>query len=161
MVPSICAWVSSPGAPSTRAATMRAIAASDARTFVIVIAAATWAPQRPLLLVAAHAQLREDAGMRSVFLLSLVACAGRLNGATRQLDDGRTVRVSVVHVPGSFAPCATFVRSAPGDEIVLDDDAHCPDLQDMLAHELGHANGHVHEEGGVMMPIPNETVIQK
>jgi len=97
----------------------------------------------------------------TLLLAPLAACAGRLNGSTRELDNGRSVKVTVVTVPGLFAPCATYVRSAAGDEVILDDDEHCPDLGGMLAHELGHANGHVHEEGGVMMPIPNETVIQR
>ena len=83
-------------------------------------------------------------------------------GATRQLDDGRTVKIEVVHEAGDYAPCASYVREASHpDVIMLNDDRHCPDLDRMLAHALGHANGHVHEEGGVMMPVQQEVFIQR
>lgn len=100
--------------------------------------------------------------MRYLLLLSLASCASIRTGATRQLEDGRMISIQVVHEAGDYAPCVSYVREAKHpDTVVLNEDSHCPDLDRMLAHEIGHANGHVHEEGGIMMPIQQEVFIQR
>jgi hypothetical protein len=75
-------------------------------------------------------------------------------GTALRLTDGRLIGVRVIKMEntGVGVRCGKYV--APDYIYIYDDPKHCPSLELLLQHELGHAYGLQHTRTGIMAELP-------
>lgn len=77
-------------------------------------------------------------------------------GTAIRLADGRLIAVQTRPLQAGplGADCGVFIP--PNSVWITDDPAHCPSLELLLAHELGHARGLPHTRTGIMAAPPQD-----